>query len=248
MSEPYIRPRKGSANNPIRIAVLISGSGSGLLALLNHQISKSCTHKTKLILSDNLNAGGLSHGKKFDIPSISVPLPEVIDSNERRVLHEKFKFYEILIESEIELIVLSGYMKILTPNFVNKLERPNNKYSSIVLPKYPGAHAHRDALIDGLAVTGCTVHLVDEGVDTGEILAQEEVPVLDGDTIETLQSRIKKIEHQLYPKVLDGFFVRRLETFFQNQVQNYLMVFTTHDIKNQIKLKFPMAKRCIETT
>ena len=118
MSEPYIRPRKGSANNPIRIAVLISGSGSGLLALLKHQISKSCAHKTKLILSDNLNAGGLRHGKKFDIPSISVPLPEVVDSNERRVLHEKL-IHEILIESEIELIVLSGYMRILTPNFGN---------------------------------------------------------------------------------------------------------------------------------
>lgn len=204
MSEPYIRPRKGSANNPIRIAVLISGSGSGLLALLNHQISKSCTHKTKLILSDNLNAGGLSHGKKFDIPSISVPLPEVIDSNERRVLHEKL-IHEILIESEIELIVLSGYMRILTPNFVNKWKGRIINIHPSLLPKYPGAHAHRDALIDGATVTGCTVHLVDEGVDTGEILAQEEVPILEGDTIETLQSRVKKIEHQLYPKVLDDF-------------------------------------------
>ena len=204
MSEPYIRPRKGSANNPIRIAVLISGSGSGLLALLNHQISKSCTHKTKLILSDNLNAGGLSHGKKFDIPSISVPLPEVIDSNERRVLHEKL-IHEILIESEIELIVLSGYMRILTPNFVNKWKGRIINIHPSLLPKYPGAHAHRDALIDGAIVTGCTVHLVDEGVDTGEILAQEEVPILEGDTIESLQSRVKKIEHQLYPKVLDAF-------------------------------------------
>jgi phosphoribosylglycinamide formyltransferase-1 len=99
-------------------------------------------------------------------------------------------------------------MRILTPTFVSKWKGRLINIHPSLLPKYPGAHAHRDALADGAKITGCTVHLVDEGVDTGEIIAQEEVEILDGDTIEKLQQRVKKIEHQLYPKVLDIFCLK----------------------------------------
>jgi phosphoribosylglycinamide formyltransferase-1 len=119
-------------------------------------------------------------------------------------MHENF-IHDTLIKYDIELVVLSGYMRILTPTFVSKWKGKLINIHPSLLPKYPGAHAHRDALEDGANMTGCTVHLVDEGVDTGEIIAQEEVEILDGDTIEELQERVKKIEHQLYPKVLDTF-------------------------------------------
>ena len=96
-------------------------------------------------------------------------------------------------------------MRILTSNFVSKWKGRIINIHPSLLPKYPGAHAHRDALADGAKITGCTVHLVDEGVDTGQIIAQEEVAILEGDTIEKLQDRVKKVEHRLYPKVLDIF-------------------------------------------
>ena len=207
MSEPYIRPRKGSIKKPLRIAVLISGSGSGLLALLNHQQSNKSPHITKLIISDNVNAGGLRHGEDFGISAVAIPLPDFTDKDQQRKIHENL-IHDKLIDSDIELVVLSGYMRILTPTFVSKWKGRLINIHPSLLPKYPGAHAHRDALADGAKITGCTVHLVDEGVDTGEIIAQEEVEILDGDTIEKLQQRVKKIEHQLYPKVLDIFCLK----------------------------------------
>tara|TARA_B100001094_G_scaffold282834_1_gene295182 strand:- start:146 stop:775 length:630 start_codon:yes stop_codon:yes gene_type:complete len=207
MSEPYIRPRKGSIKKPLRIAVLISGSGSGLLALLHHQQSNKSPHSTKLIISDNVNAGGLRHGEDFGISAVAIPLPDFIDKDQQRKIHENL-IHDKLIDSDIELVVLSGHMRILTPTFVSKWKGRLINIHPSLLPKYPGAHAHRDALADGAKITGCTVHLVDEGVDTGEIIAQEEVEILDGDTIEKLQQRVKKIEHQLYPKVLDIFCLK----------------------------------------
>ena len=204
MSEPYIRPRKGSIKKPLRIAVLISGSGSGLLALLNHQQSNKSPYSTKLIISDNANAGGLRHGEDFGISAVAIPLPDFTDKDQQRKIHENL-IHDMLIDSNIELVVLSGYMRILTPIFVSKWKGRLINIHPSLLPKYPGAHAHRDALADGAKITGCTVHLVDEGVDTGEIIAQEEVEILDGDTIEKLQERVKKIEHELYPKILDIF-------------------------------------------
>ena len=103
----------------------------------------------------------------------------------------------------MELVVLNGYMRILTPSFVGKWKgRIVNVHPSL-LPDFPGAHAHRDVLSAGVPITGCTVHLVDEGVDTGPILAQMEVPVMAGDDVTSLQERVKQVEHTLYPRVID---------------------------------------------
>ena len=204
MGVPYTRPRQGSISSPLRIAVLISGGGSGLLALLNYQRSKPVTHITKLIISDNENAKGLQYGNNFQISTMAINLPSSSDRIQQRILHEDI-IHERLIESNIELIVLNGYMRILTPEFVKKWKGRLINIHPSLLPKYPGANAQRDALDDGAKITGCTVHLVDEGVDTGEILAQSEVPIFDGDTIEILQERVKKAEHLLYPKVLDDY-------------------------------------------
>lgn len=204
MGVPYTRPRQGSISSPLRIAVLISGGGSGLLALLNYQRSKPVTHITKLIISDNENAKGLQYGNDFQISTMAINLPSSSDRIQQRILHEDI-IHERLIESNIELIVLNGYMRILTPEFVKKWKGRLINIHPSLLPKYPGANAQRDALDDGAKITGCTVHLIDEGVDTGEILAQSEVPIFDGDTIEILQERVKKAEHLLYPKVLDDY-------------------------------------------
>ena len=108
-----------------------------------------------------------------------------------------------LINSEIELIVLSGYMRIFTPSFVAKWKGRIINIHPSLLPDFPGAHAHRDVIRSGVKISGCTVHLVDSEVDTGMILAQREVKIIPGETIQTLQNKIKKIEHEIYPQTLD---------------------------------------------
>jgi len=202
MDGRYVLPRLASVEDPLRIAVLISGGGSGLAALLNYQQEMARPHHTVLVISDSLDAGGLEHGNKHGIETNGIPLPEIKDKMQRRIFHEEL-IHKALLASEIELVVLSGYMRILTPNFVRRWKGRLVNIHPSLLPKYPGAHAHRDALADGATISGCTVHLVDEGVDSGIILAQHEVPVLEADTESDLQERIKKVEHTLYPEVLD---------------------------------------------
>jgi len=125
-----------------------------------------------------------------------------VEKDERRVAHERLVNAE-LEAADVELVVLSGYMRILTPWFVRRWKGRLINIHPSLLPDFPGAHAHRDALAAGVSVTGCTVHLVDEGVDSGPILAQREIEVLPDDDEEALQERVKGVEHLLYPDVLD---------------------------------------------
>jgi phosphoribosylglycinamide formyltransferase-1 len=114
-----------------------------------------------------------------------------------------------LEERGVELVVLAGYMHLLTPGFLDRFPgRVVNVHPSL-LPAFPGAHAVADQLAAGVRESGCTVHLVDEGVDSGPILLQERVPVLDGDTEETLHERIKAVEHRLLPQAVEEMLCAR---------------------------------------
>jgi len=155
-----------------------------------------------LVLADKADAGGLQHGRDAGITSIGVPLPMQVEKPDRRVAHEQLVHSE-LEAADVELVVLSGYMRILTPWFVRRWKGRLVNIHPSLLPNFPGAHAHRDALAAGVNVTGCTVHLVDEGVDSGPILAQMKVEVRPDDDEEALQERVKRMEHVLYPDVLD---------------------------------------------
>ena len=206
MDEAYVLPRPASIEDPLRIAVLISGGGSGLAALLQYQESEARAHQTVLVLADSQDAGGLEHGRSRELETHGISLPQGEDKVQRRQSHEEL-VHDALVKADVELVVLSGYMRILTPSFVRRWKGRLVNIHPSLLPKYPGAHAHRDALADGATVSGCTVHLVDEGVDSGMILAQSEVPILADDTESDLQERIKKVEHVLYPEVLDRLAV-----------------------------------------
>jgi phosphoribosylglycinamide formyltransferase-1 len=109
-------------------------------------------------------------------------------------------------------------MRILSSNFVNKWEGRLLNIHPSLLPNFPGAHAHRDALKAGVKKSGCTVHFVDSGVDSGLIISQNTTEVLSHDTIETLQEKIKKLEHTLYPSVIDAFSEGRLEIIDYSRV------------------------------
>ena len=199
MSDEYVLPRKATPDSPLRLAVMISGGGSGLL---KHQQEADRAHITTLVIADSESAGGLKHATDAGIESFSVPLPQELRGAERRKAHEE-QIIRIIESKDIEMVVLSGYMRILTSFFVSRWKGRLVNIHPSLLPDFPGAHAQRDALEAGVKVSGCTVHFVDEGADSGPIIEQREVPVLESDTIDTLTDRIKQAEHELYPKVLD---------------------------------------------
>ena len=195
--------RKGEPNDPLRCAIFISGSGSGMHALLEYQKQKKeCKHRTVVVISNNPEAGGIEIANKLAIPVEVIELPQIEDKRERRLTHES-NIDAILRKFGVELIILSGYMRLLSAEFVNKWEMKIVNIHPSLLPKFPGAHAHRDVLAAGSKVSGCTVHFVDSGMDTGQIIAQRKVPVFSDDTIETLSNRVKVEEHILYPSVID---------------------------------------------
>jgi phosphoribosylglycinamide formyltransferase-1 len=105
--------------------------------------------------------------------------------------------------NDIELIVLSGYMRLLSAEFISRWNLKIINIHPSLLPEFPGAYAHRDVLSAGVNISGCSVHYVDEGMDTGEVIAQRKVPVFPDDTVDSLSQRVKFEEHILYPSVID---------------------------------------------
>ena len=202
----YMSLRVGTPSDPLRLAVMISGNGSGMKALLEYtEHKKACCHSTVIVLSDRSEAKGLSIAKEYGILSLDIPLPEGnLDPISRRLIHEE-SVQSKLIENNVEAIILSGYMRILTPNFVSKWEGKILNIHPSLLPKFPGAHAHQDVLSSQETESGCTVHFVDSGMDTGAIIEQSTVPVFPDDTLESLQKRVKIEEHRLYPRIIDDF-------------------------------------------
>ena len=195
--------RKGRPEDPLRCAIFISGSGSGMNALLQYQnLKKQCTHRTVLVISNNPDAGGIEIARNQGIPVEVFELPEIENKQERRLKHES-EIDNMLENFNVELIILSGYMRLLSAEFVSKWNMKIVNIHPSLLPNFPGAHAHRDVLAAKAKLSGCTVHFVDSGMDTGKIIAQRKVPVFPNDTIETLSKRVKVEEHILYPLVID---------------------------------------------
>ena len=195
--------RKGSSSDPIRCAILISGSGSGMKAMIQHQQSNlDCGHETVVVISDKGSALGLQKAELLGIQSHCIPLPHHEDPVLRRHQHELL-LQQLLEEYNVELILLSGYMRLVSAHFVEHwAPRIINIHPSL-LPAFPGAHAHRDVLLSGVKVSGCTVHLVDAGMDSGQILGQRRVPVFLNDDEPSLSARVRIEEHTLYPEIVD---------------------------------------------
>ena len=181
------------------IGVLVSGAGTNLQALLDAGLPVAA------VASNNTKAKALDRAARAGIEAGAFPAVEFESRDQRDA-----EMAEWLAERNVELVVLAGYMQILTPAFLDRFDgRILNVHPSL-LPSFPGAHAVKDALAHGVKVTGATVHFVDEGVDTGPIVLQEAVPVEEGDTPETLHARIQAVEHRLLPRAVQLFLDRRL--------------------------------------
>jgi phosphoribosylglycinamide formyltransferase-1 len=181
----------------LRTSVLASGRGSNLQALLDACGNGSLPIEIVGVGSDQLGTEALKRAQAAGIPTRVFQLGDYP--------HRQAQEEDILIwmrENRVELLLLAGYMKVLGLQFVRQANFPIMNIHPSLLPAFPGLHAQRQALDYGVKVSGCTVHLVDEGLDSGPIILQEAVPVLPEDTEESLAQRILKVEHRLYPEAV----------------------------------------------
>jgi phosphoribosylglycinamide formyltransferase 1 len=188
-------------SNSFRLGVLGSGKGSNFVAIADAIARGEVPAEVVLVLSDVENAGILQHararglGAEFVAPG---KFRTKLDEESERSYIQKLQ------GARVNLIVLAGFMRILKGDFLRAFhERVVNIHPSL-LPAFPGLEAWKQALDYGVKVTGCTVHFVDQGVDSGPIIAQETVPVLDGDTAMTLHERIQQAERRVYPRAIAG--------------------------------------------
>ena len=186
----------------LKIAVLGSGKGSNFRAILSAIMEGHLRVTPVLAASDVADAGILTLADNLGIPTTVIHEPKF-----RTRLSEdvESRLVEELQASGAELIVLAGYMRLVKSPLLEAFPRRIINIHPSLLPSFPGLEAWRQALTAGVKITGCTVHFVDSGMDTGEIIAQSEVSILPGDTPETLHARIQESEHELYPEVLARF-------------------------------------------
>ncbi len=197
--------RVGSAADPIRVAVLASGSGSNLQALLDTSVGQGVAWRVVVVV---VNVEGVKAADRARAAGV-----EVVELPHRglpREIHEA-QVAAALSERQIELVVLAGYMRVLTASFVEGYPDRIINVHPALLPSFPGLHGAKQALDFGCRVAGCTVHIVDAGVDTGAILAQAAVEVMDDDDEAALQRRIQIQEHRLLPAVVGDVAAGLLE-------------------------------------
>ncbi len=181
----------------ISVVVLISGSGSNLLALL--QKSENPIYPAKIVaVGSDCDAAGLEHAELYEVDTFVVN-PAQFSSKEDWAT----TLLANVQHHQPDLVVLAGFMRILPANFVTALKGKLINIHPSLLPEFKGAHAVRDALAAGVTKTGVTIHYVDEGIDTGDIIVQSEVLIEPGDSERTLHERIKKVEHELLAATIE---------------------------------------------
>jgi len=179
-----------------KIGVLISGRGSNLQALIDAQQQGELGGEIAVVVSNVGTAAGLERAHKAGIPTV------VKDHRGSKREAYDAEVVSVLREHGVDLVCLAGFMRLLSPVFVRAFPRRILNVHPALLPAFPGLDAQRQALEHGVKVSGATVHLVDEGLDSGAIVAQEAVPVHPDDSVESLSARILEAEHRLYPRAV----------------------------------------------
>lgn len=213
----------------VRTAILISGEGTNMQALINAASAPDYPARIALVISNRPGAGGLKRAATAGIPALtldhkSFPTRAEFDN----------ALDNALMEAGIELICMAGFMRLLGEDFVNKWHNRQLNIHPSLLPAYKGLHTHKRALADGVKIAGCTVHVVRPAMDSGPIIAQAAVPVLPGDDEDALKARIQKAEHRLYPAALAAIASGMAE--IGDNTVNY-----TDTFKEQLPLFSPIA-------
>ncbi|MEY2562688.1 MAG: phosphoribosylglycinamide formyltransferase 1 [Verrucomicrobiota bacterium] len=186
----------------LALGILGSGKGSNCRAILERIRAGSLAAEARLVVSDVLDAGILDIAREFGVPNAYLPPGKFRTKLEPVAEAELARMLE---GSGVELVVLAGFMRVLKAPMLEAFPRRIINIHPSLLPKYPGIESWSQALAAGEKVTGCSVHYVDAGIDSGEIIAQREVPVLPNDTPDSLHARIQVAERTLYPDVIAAF-------------------------------------------
>jgi phosphoribosylglycinamide formyltransferase-1 len=185
----------------VPIAILGSGKGSNCRAILRNIQEGKLSAEARVVISDVLDAPILDIAHEFGVPNAYLPPGRFRTRLEPAAEAE---LVEALRELKVELVVLAGFMRVLKEQMLSAFPRRIINIHPSLLPKFPGLEAWKQALVAGEKVTGVTVHFVDEQIDHGDVIAQRTVPVLNGDTPESLHARIQAVEHVLYPEAVEN--------------------------------------------
>jgi len=191
---------------PLKLGVLVSGRGSNLQAIIDAIEAKRLNAEIRVVISDVADAYALERARNHAIPTATInskdyPSREAFDR----------AMVQCLRDHQVELVCLAGFMRILSPYFIQEYKNGIINIHPALLPAFPGLHVQRKTLQYGVKFSGCTVHFVDEGMDTGPIIVQAVVPVLDGDDEDALAARILRFEHQIYPRAIQLIAEGRLQ-------------------------------------
>jgi len=179
-----------------KLGILLSGRGSNFEAIARNVQAGKIPAEIAVVISNKPEAFGLARAKEMGLAARSIPSK----GKEREAFDREV--VAVLREFEVDLVCLAGFMRILSPYFVREFPRRILNIHPALLPSFPGEDAQRQALEHGVKFTGCTVHVVDEGTDTGPIVCQAVVPIEDSDTVETLADRILREEHHIYSEAI----------------------------------------------
>ena len=188
-----------------KIAILISGKGTNMAALLYAAKDPACPYEVALVASNNPNAEGLILAAAEGVPTFALAHKGLSREDHDAAMHAT------IVSASAEYVILAGYMRILTDDFVKQWQGRMLNIHPSLLPKYKGLHTHHRALDAGDTVAGCSVHLVTPELDDGPVLGQIEVAILLGDTAETLAERVQIAEHQLYPRTVAAYVTRETD-------------------------------------
>ena len=193
-------------SNLLKLGVLISGNGSNLQSIIDHIEKGSLTAVIKIVISNNPNAYGITRAKKHGIPFVVLKNGDFKNKEEFDL-----ELIRILESKCVDLVILAGFMRIISPTILKAFPQKIMNIHPALLPSFPGIHGQKQALEYGVKISGCTVHFVDEGVDTGPIIMPKAVQVFDDDTEETLAARILTDEHRIYPQAIQLFAEGKIE-------------------------------------
>ncbi len=205
---------EGGGRDRLRLGVLASGRGTNLQAIIDACEARTIDAEVVVVVSDRGDAQALERARRHGIASVWVD-PRGLDGREAHDL----KVVEVLREHRVDLVVLAGYMRLVTRSFIEAFPWRMMNIHPALLPAFPGKDGLSPALAYGVKVAGCTVHFVDEGIDSGPIILQAAVPVLEGDTVETLAERIRAQEHRLYVRAIRLFAEGRLRVVEGRRVE-----------------------------
>lgn len=190
----------------LKIGVLVSGSGSNLQSIIDKIEQGALSAQIAIVVCNNPQAFAIERCRKHNIPLALISQKDYPD----RIAFD-MKMADILKGRGVELVVMAGFMRVLSPEFLSEFPFKVINIHPALLPSFPGLHGQKQAFDYGVKFSGCTVHFADSGVDTGPIIIQAVVPVFDDDTEDTMSARILKEEHRIYPQAIQLYAEGKLE-------------------------------------